>query len=70
MIRVLLWDIDNTLLDFPAAERLALQAAFRDWLVSAPMTTAISSMPSRMADADRQYPAPEVKPVFSPVAPE
>jgi len=29
MIRVLLWDIDNTLLDFPAAERLALQAAFR-----------------------------------------
>lgn len=31
MIRVLLWDIDNTLLDFPAAERLALQAAFRDF---------------------------------------
>ena len=30
MIRVLLWDIDNPLLDFPAAERLALQAAFRD----------------------------------------
>ena len=31
MIRVLLWDIDNTLLNFPAAERLAPQAAFRDF---------------------------------------
>ena len=38
-------------------------------LVVLPMTTAISSMPSRWAEADRQYPAPEVKPVFSPVAP-
>ena len=28
MIRVLLWDVDNTLLDFPAAERRALQETF------------------------------------------
>ena len=28
MIRVLLWDMDNTLLDFPAAERRALQETF------------------------------------------
>lgn len=29
MIRVILWDIDGTLLDFPAAERCALQDCFR-----------------------------------------
>mgnify|MGYP005955353883 CR=1 FL=1 len=29
MIRVVLWDIDNTLLDFPAAERQALQRSFQ-----------------------------------------
>lgn len=31
MIRVLLWDLDNTLLDFSAAERAALQATFADF---------------------------------------
>lgn len=31
MIRVLLWDLDNTLLDFPAAERAALQKTFADF---------------------------------------
>ena len=51
------------------ANPLDLQAAVRMLEVSQPMTTAISSMPSRCAVADRQYPAPEVKPVFSPVAP-
>ena len=28
MIKTLLWDLDNTLLDFPAAERQAIQQAF------------------------------------------
>ena len=28
MIRVILWDIDGTLLDFPAAERAAIQQCF------------------------------------------
>ena len=31
MLRIVLWDLDNTLLDFPAAERAALQATFADF---------------------------------------
>ena len=31
MIKVVLWDLDNTLLDFPAAERVALRQTFADF---------------------------------------
>lgn len=31
MLQIVLWDLDNTLLDFPAAERAALQATFADF---------------------------------------
>ena len=31
MIKVVLWDLDNTLLDFPAAERVALRQTFSDF---------------------------------------
>lgn len=31
MIKVILWDLDNTLLDFPAAERVALRQTFADF---------------------------------------